>query len=401
MLIAVADWNTGGHNLTYFACFCRAFLELGCEVAALCPDPENVRKILAECGQEAALSIRHVRFAQLRMQPLPRRLPQRYRTAVEPFLFASHCRRLLKELEGDFGRRVDMIFLACLYEYQQPHLRRLVGALDRPWSGLNLHARAGPKPGCGASDENCPFTMPDLLHHGRLVALAVIDEEMAPVIEQALRKPVVLLPDITDERREANHPLEQRFLRFSGGSKLVLSIGHIKPNKGVINLAKVALDPAAREFAFAFVGEVLWSLFSPGERDFLEYALTAAPTAVFHTIRIPDGVAYNSVVHACDVLFAAYRDFPHSSNTLSKAALFEKPLIVSEGHLMARRVQEYRMGEIVPQEDPEATLRAIRRVTDDYPAWLAEKLPRWKEYREMHSYPALVKAFSRLLAILS
>jgi glycosyltransferase involved in cell wall biosynthesis len=243
--------------------------------------------------------------------------------------------------------------------------------------------------------------MPDLLHHGRLVALAVVDEEIAPVIEQALRKPVVVIPDITDERREVNHPLEQRFLRFSGGSKLVLSIGHLRPAKGVINLAKVALDPAAREFAFAFVGEVPWSFYSPGEREFLEYAMAAAPTALFHTIRILDEVAYNSVVHACDVLFAAYRNFPHSSNTLTKAALFEKPLIVSAGHLMARRVQEYRMGEIVPQEDPEATLRAIRRLTDDYPAWLAENRPRWKEYRERHSYPTLVKAFSRLLAVLS
>jgi hypothetical protein len=178
----------------------------------------------------------------------------------------------------------------------------------------------------------------------------------------------------------------------------VLSIGHLRPNKGIINLAKVALNPAMGGIAFAFAGEIPWGMFDPADRESMERAIACAPSAIFHLARIPHEVEYNAIVCASDVIFAAYRNFPHSSGTLTKAAVFEKPLIVSEGHLMAKRVREFRMGEVVPQDDNEAIIQAIRRLTQDYPGWLVKNNPCWQAYRELNSYPALVKSFTTLLA---
>ncbi len=60
------------------------------------------------------------------------------------------------------------------------------------------------------------------------------------------------------------------------------------------------------------------------------------------------------MIDAADVVFCAFDDFPFSSNTLTKAAVFEKPVVVSEGYLMAERVRSYRTGEVVPQGNAEA-----------------------------------------------
>jgi glycosyltransferase involved in cell wall biosynthesis len=228
-------------------------------------------------------------------------------------------------------------------------------------------------------------------------AVAMVDEDFAPVVEKTLQKPAVVFPDITDESWQPDHPLEQRFRRQAGTDKLVVCIGHLRPDKGVGTLAQVALRPDAGGLAFGFAGEVDWWM-NAKNRAYLEQALVLAPRAMFHFCKVPEGLPYNAILRSCDVIFAAYSNFPNSSNSLTKAAIFEKPIIVSEGHLMARRVRDYRMGEVVPQDDPAATLAAIRRITDDYPAWLAARQPRWQEYRELHSHEALTRAFSRLLS---
>ena len=94
----------------------------------------------------------------------------------------------------------------------------------------------------------------------------------------------------------------------------------------------------------------------------------------------------------------SYVNFPHISNMLSKAAIFEKPIVVSEGHLIAARVREYRLGEVVPQGDDQAVLRAIRAITDDPAGWRERIRPRWAEHRERHSKSRLRSVLSELFS---
>jgi glycosyltransferase involved in cell wall biosynthesis len=386
-LVALVEWHTPGHHLTWYRGFCRALLELGCQVAAFCPFPNEVKEYLTGCLPPEALS--RIRFVEFNLPKPPRIRPLRWRPAVQAWQFGKRFGRALAEGEATFGRPFDLVFYSALYGWEHNYVRRLIAARPRPWVGLNMHARV---PGTATR-----ISLVDLLRDPNARAVAMVDEGFTSVVEQALGKPAVIFPDITDESWQADHPLEQRFRRLSGTDKLVVSIGHMRPDKGVGTLAQVALNPGASGLAFGFVGEVDWWM-DAKSRAFLEQALTQAPRAMFHFNKVPEGLPYNAILRACDVMFAAYRDFPHSSNSLTKAAVFEKPIIVSEGHLMAKRVLEYRMGEVVPQDDPVATLAAIRRITDNYPAWLAEKNPRWQEYRAVHSHEALVRAFSKLLS---
>ena len=100
---------------------------------------------------------------------------------------------------------------------------------------------------------------------------------------------------------------------------------------------------------------------------------------------------------ASEVLFAAYHDFPHSSNILTKAAIFQKPVIVSDGYLMAERVRRYRLGEVIQQKNPELCAAALRRILTDRQAWLEEHQPRWEEYRTANSREFAKRAIGQIV----
>jgi glycosyltransferase involved in cell wall biosynthesis len=122
------------------------------------------------------------------------------------------------------------------------------------------------------------------------------------------------------------------------------------------------------------------------------------PNAYTHFARISDERIFNSVIQACDVIFAAYLDFPNSSGILTKAAVFRKPIIVSDGYLMAERTRKYDMGEVVPEGDVQAAGSAIRKILKDQGSWLLEHRPKWQEYHREHSYGRLVTSYAALLA---
>jgi UDP:flavonoid glycosyltransferase YjiC (YdhE family) len=97
-------------------------------------------------------------------------------------------------------------------------------------------------------------------------------------------------------------------------------------------------------------------------------------------------------------LFAGYRDFPNSSNALTKAAVFERPIVVSDGYLMAERVRMFGLGEVIPEGNAEALVAALRRMLAlGYGDELRGRA-RWKDYREAHSMVRLKKAMEELLA---
>src|SRR5690606_17180288 len=120
-----------------------------------------------------------------------------------------------------------------------------------------------------------------------------------------------------------------------------------RPSKGVATMARLAVEHPELDATFLFAGEVEWRAFSAEELGWIKRARELRGRVVFHGRRIPDEASYNALVRACSVLWAVYPNSPHSSNTLTKAAVFERPVLAADGHLMARRIREYRLGEVV------------------------------------------------------
>ena len=63
----------------------------------------------------------------------------------------------------------------------------------------------------------------------------------------------------------------------------------------------------------------------------------------------------------CDILFGVYHQFAHSSGLLTKAAFFQKPVIVSKGYCMEERVRKYHLGLVVDEGDVSLSVRSLMR----------------------------------------
>lgn len=159
----------------------------------------------------------------------------------------------------------------------------------------------------------------------------------------------------------------------------------------------MALDPANSDLCFAFIGELSPPGYGKDEWDLISTLEDRCQNVYTRFERIQDEKIFNSYISVCDVVYAAYHNFADSSGILTKAAAFEKPIVVSDGYLMAERVRKYRLGEIIPEGDIRAAGNAIRMLLRQ-----SKKdnsyLPDWQGYCEEHSYDHLRKAFSKILS---
>jgi hypothetical protein len=113
-----------------------------------------------------------------------------------------------------------------------------------------------------------------------------------------------------------------------------------------------------------FAGVLLEQTFSRDElAEIRSFVSVQRDDCFFYLNKISDDAQFNAVINVCDVLFAMYDNFLHSSNLVTKSALFGKRILVSSGGYMQEVVRRYKLGEAVPAGDVTAALTALHRLT--------------------------------------
>jgi hypothetical protein len=403
--IALVEWTWKGHHPIYFNQFILALEELGYDVLAVCPDPK-----VAEAAADATRQISNATISNRgRSQFVKFQNPalgfNRLRAARINAIELNIRRHIsvehqVRKWTKKSGRKVDAIFYACMYDWDFECTHLAQPFLRIPWTGLYLHAMSYRMPG-----RPHPLTgrvpCPKKMFSGRLCkGIAILDEGIAERVSISIGKPVVVFPDLSDERLATSvreRVLGERLKRFADGRPIVGLFGHLHGSKGILTFLETAQMPAASEICFALGGEMAWNN-DEGANSQIQVALAECPNLWSHLARIPDGPCLNGVMTACDVIFAAYWDFPHSSNIMTKAAVLKKVLIVSDGYLMAERLRRFNLGEIIPQANAGALLDAILKITQDPEGWVANNKPQWESYCHEHSFERLKVGLRGLLA---
>lgn len=169
------------------------------------------------------------------------------------------------------------------------------------------------------------------------------------------------LPDITySSLPERESELVAELLARAAGRKVVFLGGSLDSRKNISGFSRLArmADPA--RWFFALVGRVYRDTLSDEDKHELE-ALAAhnAGNVFLHMEFLDDEREFNAMIQASDVLFAVYKDFPYSSNMLSKAANFKRPILVSDRYLMGEIVVRYGIGIAVPEDSSISAYVAI------------------------------------------
>jgi glycosyltransferase involved in cell wall biosynthesis len=402
-VVALVEWNWSGHHPTYFAHFVLSLEELGYRVLAICSRQDEARYELEHLRGSRANSL--PAFRQSVFLQVPRTCRSffpllRLRRLHQSIFHFIKIDRLVRDWERSSRTAVQLLFYACIYDWDFLDFRFARPFLRIPWSGLYLHARSLRMPGSIVPVLKRPAE-PERIFSGRnFKSVAILDEGITRQVAQLVKRPVVVFPDLTDQRltaTEAETGLATKLRAFAGNHRVVGLFGHLHQTKGITIFAKMVSSHRWDDIRFAVAGEITWTDFSEEARAEIEAMLTDNPSVWSHLVRIPDGPRFNGLLGACDILFAAYLNFPHSSNILTKAALLRKPVIVSDGYLMAERVRSFRLGVIIPEGDAKAAAAAIRKLSADPLGWVAQNSPDWTGYLKQHSFETLKIAFSEVL----
>jgi hypothetical protein len=232
-------------------------------------------------------------------------------------------------------------------------------------------------------------------------SICILDEGIANRMSEDIGKPVIALPDPPDDRIAADDNekvLGDRLKCFAAGRPIIGLFGHLQKSKGLLSFLKAARMPSSQGICFALAGEMLWPADPELARE-IRSLLDGSENLWLHLERIPTESALTYLMSSCEVLAACYEEFPYSSGIQAKAAALEKPLIVSEGFLMAERNMRYRMGPVIPQGQPDKLLEAAIDITSDPAGWRTFTRPLWREYLAEHSHDRLRQRLGDMLAM--
>jgi len=392
--VALVDWSWIGHHPTYFALFAKTLLQLGLNVRALCPKPEEVSRSLADLPENLQ--------ANLSLEKLPgwanapRGTPERWKNLLSTGRSLLVLDRMLRR----GPQRPDLVFFACIYDWQFYRFGTFRFGFRWKWAGLYLQSFGFRSTSASVYAWHRQWAKPQrFLGRGKPAAIATLDEGISEKIE-ALIKPgkCVVFPDITNcaPPELGENTLAGKLRKFAAGRKIVLLSGMLFPHKGVDAFLQVAM--ANPQWCFALVGELPCFADEEKGKAMLDEFLRNHPCSFFHPLKVPDGPAYNGVFAVSDLVWNLHLDWPGSSNTLTKAALFEKPVVVGEGHLLAERTRRFRLGEVCREDSIPSISQALHAILESPQSWKESQQPRWREYREAHSEEQLGKAFSDLMA---
>lgn len=362
--IVVIDGAWAGHHPSYVKAFARVLLNAGYKVSILCPAPEEMaewftKNLLPEAAEFEAqyFSDRHIQ--------LPRFFPARFKPLMICLAHWFHVSNSLSRLTSLSGKP-DMVFFAWLDNYLNGQIPTWLVDWRFPfaWSGLYFHPRHHRSKQSGVDSSALPE---NLIAKSRFAcSLAVLDAGVANKIRITLsNKSVFIFPDFSDEIPHfKNYHLIEEIIGKARHRKIIGLLGSLERRKGLLTLIRLSQQPIAQNWYFVIAGELAEQTFSDKELNEVKLFFDEPRDNIFvHLGRISDDAKFNALVNMCDVIFAMYQGFMHSSNLVTKAATYGKSLLVSSGGYMEEVVRQYELGEVVSAGDDQAALASLSKLT--------------------------------------
>jgi glycosyltransferase involved in cell wall biosynthesis len=386
MLIALVDTQWTGHHPLYYKSFLEVLRMQGHDTLAMFPngiDPCHMSQVNGFKNK----SLDYLAWNPPRLNFSPRRLT----VPLEQKLQVPWLIRQLKSWESKRGRKIDLVFFACLYNR---FLKQFSSRFRWPWVGLYLHLEWN---AAELAKSNPVLDDAIISYFGShfFRGAGVLDETALSQFSSMVNcANIVAFPDFAAEAPPKVSAISSELNNFARGRKIVGLAGHLIPSKGVRLLAEAALLLRDHPIAFAFVGEYNPASFSDGDNQIISRAFRG-DNVFTYLKRINCDEVWNGVFNSFDINFAAYVNFPHSSGTLTKTAFFRKPIIVSDGYLMASRVRDYGLGIVLSEFSGLAVANAISELLHSSEITISEA--NVARYLQSHSVDRLGPAIDILV----
>ncbi len=280
------------------------------------------------------------------------------------------ARHSLDELFGDCGCGRRLLKLGC------GRVLDIVGAINR---GVYLWLR------------NL------VLRNSLCNKVTVLDERYAEWLHRSTGKQIVAYPETTPVEVSQLPPELVRTIAARREGRVVVGVlGALHRRKGVGLLIDLIQTEDTSGFLFVLAGDCDFESFLPQHRSFLDREIQRHENVIFYPQAVSLESDFNAIVAACDVIYGVYRDHLHSSGLISKAAAFGKPLLVGEGALMAKRVRDYGIGRVVPDQTSQACLTMLRELSCTEGRAELTQMGNYAKYKQEHSFERLQRVMAGL-----
>lgn len=396
MRVALVDPLWSGHHPTYLTYLAHALATLGHEAVIFCPEPAQMATLLGPARPDAPA-------CAIEPYVWPRDTATRYNRRTDRRIALQrlqHLRTTLQQFEQRIGQPLDLVFFPCMDLYLGNYQSRLDWSRGFRWpfTGIYFMPRHLLQTRRLEAMRRLWFDPANVLHARTCRGCGMLDEYLVePLARRLPGRRVLAWPDITDETCTGETDLSARVREKAGGRTVIGLLGSIATRKGVGDLLQMFNRLPPSRYFLLIAGSLHQADLHRDEWDRLQkFAAQPPENCLIHLQRVPDGQAFNSLVKACDLLWLVYRDFPYSSNMLTKAAVFRVPVMVARGHLMGQRTQQYSLGIGITEGDTE---EAVNRLMDPRTMLLKETAA-FQEgcatYARQHSMESLVKAFHQI-----
>jgi glycosyltransferase involved in cell wall biosynthesis len=365
--IVIIDWNTSGHHLTYLKEYILAFHNEDIPIVVLSPERPSFNSSLKSVEWRPIPKISWIKKHQL------------LGIGITRWRYARRIKYTMRDAERTLGVKCRKAFFGCFYENQSKITSQIITTLALPASGLYLQANLFHS---NKHLSNCKlrYKVERLFKHPLLSTIFMLDEGMIPEVIAWCNKNVVHLPDVSDYSYDGNDMLVRQLKLIPKKRPILGLLGHLRPSKGLSEMITFAKSVPDLDATFLIAGSCDWNDFPLAEAEFIKRAVLEDSRIIFYPWRIMNESSYNALIQITDVLWAFYRDTPHSSNTLVKAAYFRRPVVVAEGHLMAQMTRDYTLGVVVPENDPLALREALLPMLEKPDEWIKIHSKRYAEF---------------------
>jgi hypothetical protein len=396
-MIALVDTLWDGHHATYLKLFAQTLLELGHEVIVLCPAPIEINQWIADNCRD-----RQDHFYSFELQePKLGNLPSE---SLQIGAMKLSCWRQLaqtiKKISSDLGKSIDLTFLAFLDSYVGTYVSHLI--IDRifpyHWSGLYFHPnflRVRLK----YESMRHGFLNPlSPLKSSYCPTVAVLDEGVVEKLQQRINKPIITFPDFGDDSPpEMDCSLVKQILVKANGRTIIGLVGGQDKRKGFLTLLRVS-QRANSSWFFIFTGRFIESTFEKKELSEIQSIIQQNPeNCLFSLTQIKNESQYNAIIKSCDILYCGHEKFFHSSNTLTKAAIFEKPVISGNDHCIGERVKNFDLGYRIEAGNVDQCVALLESLAEEFAIGKFSIQPDFVNYRKLHSIEHLKSSFQKVL----
>jgi hypothetical protein len=280
-------------------------------------------------------------------------------TTLDAKQFCEQVNQVLRQYPGQVKAVLNMYIDA--YPTDQKTWANFALVQDAPWFGLCI--TPSPLPTAGY------YSVPS--YRGT----CFLDEAVCAAYRQQMPERVFeYLPDIADTNLLGQvTPLAKQILEHAANRKIVFMGGSIGKQKNLARWFELIALANPEDWFFVQIGRLNHNNLLPEDQQALANIVKHPPENLWiQPEYLADERQFNEIIALSSVIFAVYRDFARSSNMLSKAAYFEKPLLVAAGQLMGKRVEHYKIGLAVDQDSAPSmyqgllALDSIENIKDNF-----------------------------------